>query len=308
VAPRQARHILGAITPPWLRGELSKSFLHEGIYTLYDVDAELWWQSLISRWPTFAPADALPYLAADKQIISGPTESEEAKRARIRGWLNEAVLSGLPAGWLLALQAYCAPTYPRVRIVTKRSTWYTLEANAVPRLLELEGHTPLPRCPYELGSQWPIGAVASPIERLRTSGLYSRYKAPVANFDWDSISNPERAACWWDCVGFIYGHYEAQGAYEDESFLFDDANESTGLDEPYGTFTAMWYLSEKRRSAKSVMRAIVWTPNESDFNPLASNPDPGLPDGRWGWSGYDDGGVLRPTRKPDVRVIDEYPR
>lgn len=304
----QNRHLLRTVCPPFLRGEQARSFLNEGIFTVYDIDSELWWQGLISRWPTHAPADALPYLAADKGIISGPTESDAAKRARIRGWLNEAALSGLPIGWLIALQAYCAPTYPRVRIVNRRSTWYTLEADAVPRMLGLQGYTPLPKCPYENGTQWPIGAIASPVERLRTSGLYSRYQASPANFDWDSISNPERAACWWDCVGVIYGHYVAQGAYDNGSWFFDDPAESVGLNEPYATFTALRYLARKRASAKSVLRSIVWTPKASDFDPFAPPLDPGLPDGRLGCSGYDDGGVLRPTGSREWRILNSFPR
>jgi hypothetical protein len=304
----QVRHNLRAVCPPWLRGRNANSFLNEGIFTIFDIEAELCWQALLARWPTFAPEDALPYLAADKDVISGPAEAIEAKRARIRGWLNEAVLSGLPIGWLIAMQAFCAPTYPRVRVVTRRSTWYTLEANAVPRMLELQSYEPLPPCPYELGPKWPIGKVASPIERLRTSGLFSRYKPTVANFDWDSISNPERAGCWWDFVGVIYGHFEAQGTYDDGSWYLDDPNESVGFDEPYGTFTTLMYLNQKRKSAKSYPRAIVWTPNDSDFDPMASNPDPGLPDGRWGWSGYVDNGVLLPTRKLDCRILEGFPQ
>lgn len=304
----QNRHNLRSVCPPWLRGEQANSFLNEGIFTIYDIDADLWWQALLARWPTHAPEDALPYLAADKGIISGPQESVEAKRARIRGWFSEAVLAGLPLGWLIALQAFTAPTYAKVQVVTKSNVWYTLESGAIPRLLELEGAEPLPPCPYELGSKWPIGEVASPIERLRCSGLYSRYKPTIANFDWDSISNPERAACWWDIVGVIHGHYGPQGNYDDESWFFDDPNESVGLDEPYGTFTALRYLAVKRKSAKSVLRAIVWTPVATDFNPLAPPGDPGLPDGRMGWSGYDDGGVLRPTGSLEWRILNSFPR
>ena len=40
--------------------------------------------------------------------------------------------------------------------------------------------------PYEGGTNWPIGSVASQTERLRFSGLYSREKVAPGNFDWDS--------------------------------------------------------------------------------------------------------------------------
>lgn len=304
---KNTRHILRSLCPSFLRGEQAYSFLNEGIFTIYDVDTYQWWHSLLSRFPSLAPADALPYLAADKLIITGPNETEAATRARIKGWLNEAVLSGLPLGLALALQAY-APGYPKISIANKKSTWYTLEAGAVPRLLGLTGYEPLPLCPYELGPKWPIGTSASPIERLRLSGLYTRYVPAIPNFDWDSISNPERSTCWWDCVAVIHGGYAIPESYDDASRNYDNPDQSFGFAEPYGTFTAQWYIAEKRRSAKSVFRAIVWTPEPTDFDPLAPPTDPGLPNGMCGWTGYDVGGVLRPTRPTRWRTIHEYPR
>ncbi len=308
--PLQNRHILGSITPPWLRGEKANSFLNEGIYTLYDIDNELFWQALLARWPSHAPVDALPYLAADKLITSGPNETIEAKRARIRLWLIETVLSGLPIGLLVALQAFGGPDYPRVRLVTKNSVWYTLEAGAVARLLQLQGYEPLPKCPYENGAQWPIGATASPEERLRCSGLYTRYQASPANFDYDSISNPERAACWWDAVGVIYSRYPEQENYADlgDTWFLDDPNESVGLDEPYGTFTALQYVAVQRKSGKSVLRAIICTENEALLDPSLTLGDPLLPDGYWGRPGKVVAGKLTPSRHPDCRTIEGFPK
>lgn len=307
MAPRQNRHILRELCPPWLRGEQAYSFLNEGIFTLYDIDAELMWQSLLARFPTYCPVDALPYLAADKRIIIGPSESEEATRARIRLWLIEAVLSGLPIGWLIALQAFGAPTYPRVRIVNKKSTWHTLEANAVPRLLGLQGYAALPPCPYESGAQWPISAIASPVERLRFSGLYSREQAAPANWDWDSISNPERAACWWDCVGIIYGHYSQQLNWDSGLWVWDDPETSLGLADPYGTFTTLRYLAVQRKSCKSVLRCVIWTNDNTAFDPSLPAGDPTLPDGYWGRPGKIVAGKLVPSRSTAHRYLDIFP-
>jgi hypothetical protein len=310
MAPRQNRHILRELCPPFLRGSQAYSFLSEGIFTLYDIDAELMWQALLARFPSYCPADALPYLAADRRIIIGPEETEAATRTRLLAWMLEAVLSGLPIGWLIALQAFGAPDYPKVRLVTKSSVWYTLEANAVPRMLRFPGYTPLDPCPYESGASWPIGAVASETERLRCSALYSRAKASPANFDWDSLSNPERAACWWDAVGVIYGRYAEQEPYADlgDTWLLDDPGESVGFDEGYGTFTALRYLSVQRKSCKSVLRAVVWTDNTTLFDPTKSLGDPELPDGYWGRPGRIVAGHLTPTRSLDCRVLTSFPR
>lgn len=306
----QNRHILRELCPPWLRGEQARSFLNEGIFTIYDIDSDLMFEALMARFPSLCPADALPYLAKDRHIIVGPTESEAAVRARCLAWMTESILSGLPMGWLLAMQAYCAPTYPKVRLVTKRSVWYTLEAGAVPRMLQLAGHQPLAPCPYELGPKWPKELVASQTERLRFSGLYSRYKPETPNFDWDSASNPERASYWWDIVGVIYGHYEAQDDYADlgDTWLLDDPSESVGFNEGYGTFTVGQYLAIKRKSAKSVLRGIVWTDNETLFDPSLSLGAPELPDGYWGRPGKIVAGKLVPSRRLDCRTIEGFPR
>lgn len=307
---KQNRHILRAVTPPWLRGDNAWSFLNEGIYKIYDKDNDDFFEALLSRWPSYAPTDALPYLAADKLLISGPNETIEAKRARIRLWMIEAVLSGLPIGILLAMQAFGGPDYPMVRIVNKSSTWYTLEAGAVGRLLQLDGHEPLPKCSYENGASWPIGAVASPEERLRASGLYTRLQASPANFDWDSLSNPERAACWWDAVGVIYGRYGEQLPYADlgDTWVLDDPETSVGLDEPYGTLTALQYIAVQRKSAKCVLRAIVCTENTALFNPQDALGDPTLPDGYWGRPGKITAGKLVPSRHLDCRTIEGFPK
>lgn len=308
MAPRQNRHILRELCPPWLRGPQAYSFLNEGIFTLYDIDSELMWQALLARFPSYCPADALPYLAADRRIIRGPDESEEATRARLLAWMVEAVLSGLPLGWLIAMQAFGAPDYPKVRVVTKKSIWYTLEANAVPRMLGLAGYTPLSPCIYESGANWPIGAVASQTERLRYSGLYTRSKASPANFDWDSVSNPERSACWWDVVGVIYGHYTKQKAWDSGLWVWDDPSQSLGLDHPYGNLTTLRYVATQRKSCKSVLRAVVWTDNAALFDPAKALGDPELPDGYWGKPARVTAGHLTPSRRTDCRVMTSFPR
>jgi len=307
---RQNRHILRAVTPPWLRGPYAESFLVDGIYKIYDKDNEDFFAALLARWPTYAPIDALPYLAADKLLISGPDEDTTAKRARIRLWMIEAMLSGLPIGILLAMQAFGGPDYPLVRVVTKSSIWYTLEAGAVGRLLQLPGYDPLPKCSYENGASWPIGATAMPEERLRESGLYTRLQASPANFDWDSLSNPERSACWWDAVGVIYGRYGEQDAYADlaDTWLLDDPSTSVGTAEPYGTLTTLQYIAVQRKSAKSVLRAIVCTENLALLDPALSPGDPLLPDGYWGRPGKIVAGKLVPSRHLDCRALEGFPK
>jgi len=309
--PRQLRHCLAALLPPWAGGSVARpkahSFTVEGVFTIYDLDAELMWQSLLSRFPSTAPEDALPYLLRDKRMIAGPAEPIATTRVRLKQWIDEWSLAGLPLGLMLALQAYVAPSYPRIRIVTRRSMWYTLEAGAVPRLLNLPGAEPLPPCPYELGAGWPIGAVASQVERLRAAGLYQRYKAPVPNWNWDSISDPAAANRWWDSWVFIYPpSYPFQGNYDgvppDDVYYGEETG--WGIDELPGTLLTLQQLAVLRKSQKSYIKAIILPPSLTDFDPTTPPGDPSFPDGKWSWFTKDDGlGNTVPARRQDCRYI-----
>jgi hypothetical protein len=303
---RQNRHIARELCPPWLRGEQAYSFLNEGIFTLYDIDTELMWQGLLARFPSYCPADALPYLAADRKLITGPYESEAAVRARLRSWIDEAILAGLPLGWLVAMQAYLGPNYPMVRIVTRKNTWYTLAADTVPRMLGLPGYAALPKCTYELGAQWPKDSVASQVERARGAGLFTRHKASPANWDWDSISNPERSACWWDLWGFAYPtSYSTLGKFggSGSSLVTWGSTKAVGFSEFYATIQTLKQIAAYRKSSKGSLRAIIFPPSLADFDPTTAPADPGFPDGRWGAASKISGGAAVSTKRLDCRYL-----
>lgn len=188
----QLRHALRALLPPWLKRAIGDSFLAEGMFTVYDLDAAYMRAALLLRFPSYTSDDALPLLLADRGLPAGIEEPPEIARRRLILWLDVLQLSGLSLGLLLMVQALLAypgqpPAYSTVRLVTQASLWYTLEEGAVGRLLGLDGYAPLPLAPYESGPFWPIGAEASKIERIRFSGLYTRL-FDGSNWDWDSLS------------------------------------------------------------------------------------------------------------------------
>lgn len=302
----QARFALSVLTPPWTGGSNARpkayNFVTEGLFTVYDVSAEQWWLSLLARFPSTCPEDALPYLARDRRLYAGPDEAAATTRARVKNWIDEWSLSGLPLGWLLAIQAYLGPTYPRVRIVTRRSMWYTLEEGAVGRLLNLAGYEPLPPCPYELGAGWPRDAVASQIERLRTSGLFTRYKAPVPNWDWDSVSAPGNAGRWWDFWAFVYPpSYESGGTFGDGDVYGGQG--AYGFDELAGTILVMRLLGLERKPAKAYLGGVIFCPSSLDFDPTTAPGDPTFPDGTWSAETKDVAGVATPTRRLDCLYL-----
>lgn len=296
------RHALAALLPIWAQRAYGRSFTTEGAFTLYDYDNAIMRDMLLARFPSYAPEDALPLILRDRGLIAGPYESIDAQRARALLWIDQAQLRGLPVGLMLAIQAYLAPAYPQIRIVTRRGIWYTLAEGTVGRILGLPGYTPLPPCSYELGANWPAGSRPMPqIERARNAGLYTRHKPPAINWDWDSISNPENADRWWHFWIVVYPpSYPFQEGY-DTGWIYDDPLESWGFDEPTGTLQTFKAIVRGYKPAKSRCVAIVACPSLSDFSPTALPADPTFPDGYWGWEVKLESGEWVNTRRLDCR-------
>jgi hypothetical protein len=301
---QQARHALASLMPPWLNRAYGRSFTTEGIFTIYDFDAAIMRDALLARYPTYAPEDALPYIARDRRIRRGPHESSDAIRKRLIQWIDIWQLSGLPFGLLLSVQGFLAPWYPPVRLVTRRGLWYTLAEGTVGRMLRLQGYEAIPPCPYELGPSWPTGAPPQgEPERARAAGLFTRHKAPSPNWDWDSISNPENAERWWHSWLIVYPpRYPLVGNY-DAGILYDNPDLTWGFDEPSGTFTTFKAIIKDHKAERSRCVAVVFPPSLDDFPPTADVDDPGMPDGYWGWEVKLEGGEWVNARRDDCRFL-----
>lgn len=303
----QLRHALSALMPPWLRRPYGHSLTTEGMFTVYDYDSAIMRDGLLARWPTYAPVDALPHIARDRRIHIGPYESTDAQRVRLRQWIDLHQLAGLPLGLMLAVQGYLAPAYPRIRIVTRRGLWYTLEEGTVGRMLQLPDFEPLPPCPYELGPHWPVGAPpAMPAERVRAAGLYQRYFGDPLLWNWDSISNPENANRWWHFWLIVYPpSYPFQAGY-DTGWTLDNQLESWGLHEPSGTGDTLKMIIRDTKPAKSRCVAVIFCPSLNDFDPTTLPTLPfttGFPDGYWGWEVKNVADEWVTTRRLDCRYV-----
>ncbi len=294
----QIRHALGELLPPWLQGEAARSFGIEGLFTTYDVDSALFREILMSRMPSFCAPDALPLLFADRRLRRGPFEADLASRRRLRLWLDQWQLAGLAAGMLLAVQAFLAPEYPQIRIITRRSIFYTLEAGAVGRLLALPGYEPLPAGP---------GGDLTPAARLRASGLYSRVRAPLGTWDFDSISNPEHAGRRWHFWTVVHGAPLIPALHYDSGVTYGGTAYSWGTPYPWGDLQALRGTIRDFSPHECRPMGLIVTPVANDFDPSAADagsPAAGWPDGRWGWEVVNDGsGGAVSARRGDLRYF-----
>ncbi len=103
-----------------------------------------------------------------------------------------------------------------------------------------------------------------------------------AAWDWDSVSNPERAGWWSELWIIVYtGQFPHSGAWGDGR-KWGVRDSGLGLVVKKVDREAMSNLVASAKSAHSKVRAVIWTDNDALFNP----EDPGsCPDGTWGqWS------------------------
>ena len=106
-----------AIAPTWLQGPTGQAIMLP-MHVQYDALASAAEAAIYAGLPGVAPADALPWASADRQIDQGPNESDSHFTGRLSQWLPRSRYYGTPTGVLLALLGYTDPLYPIVRTVS----------------------------------------------------------------------------------------------------------------------------------------------------------------------------------------------
>lgn len=249
------------------------------------------------RYPSVCPPDALALLGADRRIPRARNESIEAYRRRLLLWLDYWAHAGLPLGLLYAIQSYVYPGFPTVRIVTRSGYWYTLDEGASATQTPYEVAT-LPCAPEPGFDSNPLRYAPAPETMPRAP--FWNHVADLVNWDYDSNSNPERAANWWDFWLIIYPpSYEFQGEYDGD--VFYDTDTCWGLDVDPGTMATLRLLLATYKRAGAECRGILFPPTKEDFDPYALISDPGMPDGWWGQDVRLVAGEWVGTRREDVR-------
>lgn len=84
-------------------------------------------QGIQAAWPGVGTPTALPYIGRTRGIVRGMTETDDHYAERLRGWL-EAHAAQRTVGLATQLHEYIDGN-PRVRIVTRRGDWVTVDTD-----------------------------------------------------------------------------------------------------------------------------------------------------------------------------------
>lgn len=126
-----------------------------------------------------------------------------------------------------------------------------------------------------------------------TDGTLRTFSAP---WDWDSISHPTAATdrptdIWVIVYGSAYEHTASWGAL--------DASLGLGHTSPIGELDQAVAILKTWKPAHNWIRCVIWVDTPEELDP---ENEIGLPDGKWGRWGKDNGaGLTVQSRNPDFR-------
>ena len=233
------------IAPPWLRRKWGARVLYS-FGLLFDGVTDWQLQGLRARFPSLADESALAPLGRDRRIVRGYRETAAAYRDRLLRWLDDWRIAGNPVAILQQVQGYYGPAKPRVRTVSNRGTWFTLE---------------------------PDGTVE--IHRKRANfdwdgnvDLWARFWLIVYP---NSVSPP------------LFGD---EGEWDDELDTpeWGDDEACWGLDVPSEVVDATRDIVKTWKPANTRCEDIIFAFDSDTFDP-ESAPGAPMPDGTWGvWS------------------------
>ncbi|MGK4001096.1 hypothetical protein WMF31_00625 [Sorangium sp. So ce1036] len=262
------RETLRRYVPPWLSDRPGRTVGFRFLYAIasvLDAGAEVLVQGLQARFPGLGTPTALPYIGRDRRIVRGPLESDAAYGARLVRWLDYWRAAGNAYVLALALQSFLYPGHPRIRIVTRSGVWYTLEPSG-----ELHWH-----------------------------------RAEPSNWDWDSLTHPERAGNWSEFWVIAYPpHYASDGNWGDGTSTWGPGD-TFGVQTTTSNIAAIKAIIQQWKGAHTRCAMFILAYDPSSFDPASPPGAPGMPDGRWGhWSKDDGAGGRVKSRREDARYVE----
>lgn len=80
-----------------------------------------------AKFPSYAPADALPLIGRDRLIIRGPDESQANYELRLQRYLDDHRVRGNPWALMEQVRGYLSPHAVRCRTVDEHGNWRTID-------------------------------------------------------------------------------------------------------------------------------------------------------------------------------------
>lgn len=124
---RAFRKLFYSLGPEWLTSGEGESVLYS-LHFMLDLWLERARQGVISRFPEYAPDDALSSISRDRKITRGLNEPRDSFSMRLIKWLDSHRIAGNPFALLTQIRAYLQADV-KVATVDQAGNWYTIEAN-----------------------------------------------------------------------------------------------------------------------------------------------------------------------------------
>ena len=280
--PRSLRDIVNSISPSWkANGDFEK--FDYSIMMFGDILLDKVSQAIAARIPTRTETTtSLPYIGADRLIPQGLVESTTAYAIRLQRAYDDWKKAGMARAVMAQVLGYLTPYNQRIVAVSQASVWDYFVNGSVP------SDTP---------SHVPATAAVS----------------PTANWDWDSVSDPNKVSWWWrtwlilDADPMYSSWTTTEGTWGDGD-LWGDSTKSWGLSVPSTVISSIRAIAKLWKQKGTWIRWIIVSFDSTDYDPTAAPADASLPDGNWGsWSKITTiSGYLRriPSRKANSRYCD----
>ncbi len=241
------RDALRSALPVWLldRPDLEVGYIIEWALTAILDDAQDFiMQGVQAAWPGVGTPTALPYIGRTRGITRGIGETDAHYEARLRAWI-EAHANARTIQLAVELHEYL-PGNPRVRVIAR-------------------GKPALSILPHWVS--------------VDTDGSVA---IDDAAWNWDSVSNPERAAWWSDLWIIVYPSPYTFRAGTLGGLPLADDGVGIGLNIPHAVADGVRSILAEWKGAHSRIRAVLFCTDATAYVPGGGGI---MPDGNWGqWS------------------------
>lgn len=213
-----------------------------GVVLLIDAAIEVAAQGSLAAVGKATPT-ALDYIGDARGLIRNQDESDEDYARRLATWVDRARENGSAYRLPLAIHDYLR-SHPRIRVFRRNGECLTVD----------------------------------------TDRTITRHESTA--WDWDSVSHPERAGWWSDIWIVVYTTSGTSTQWEHRpgglGDLTGDRTYALGHLAKMAEVDAIKGLVQLCKAAHTCVRAIIWTSDESLFDPEEPTS---MPDGTWGaWS------------------------